>query len=205
MNRFVQPSTPAPHRSGLEARRMPSSDLVRQGGAGSGASPSGAVRRPDAGVMAMIRPTRLAVADRPVELAVAFYEQLFVLAPGAREMFPPDLGSQEQAMTAALMRAVGTLDAMAALEAELRRLGWWHATFHGVGPEHYPYVGQALVRAVRQLSPGWDEGALGSAWLAVMKWITAQMLAGADEATPAVGGHDSRHAAGAGYRPGMRR
>jgi hemoglobin-like flavoprotein len=141
------------------------------------------VPRPDAEVMARLRHTRRAVAARPERLAEEFYQQLFVSLPDARPMFAADLGAQEQRMTTALIGAVKTLEDIAFLEAYLRRLGAQHARDYGVRPDHYPHVGQALVRAVRALSPSWDEGALGSAWMAVGPWISDQMRQGATETT----------------------
>ncbi len=63
----------------------------------------------------------------------------------------------------------------------LYRLGAYHAVELGVRPEHYPYMGRALVRAARDMSTGWSS-MTSSCWVLVYEWISSMMLAGAREA-----------------------
>ncbi|WP_306216391.1 globin domain-containing protein [Actinoplanes sp. RD1] len=137
------------------------------------------IERPDAEAMAVVQRTAAAVADRPVALAEKFYEHLFELAPAVRTMFPPDMTAQNDKLCRALFQCVGALvssdEEMVRTVSALRRLGAHHEQHHAVRPEHYPYVGHALVRAVRDLSQEWSTSA-SSSWVWVYEWMTAHML-----------------------------
>ena len=138
------------------------------------------VAPPSAAVIALVRRSCAAVADRPVALAEAFYQHLFEMAPRTRAMFPPDMTGQMQKMSDTLLTAITTLagEDTTELETVLRRLGAQHRTHYQVAPEHYLYIGHALTRAVRDLSgPLWS-GALSSAWIALYQWVATHMLDG---------------------------
>lgn len=146
------------------------------------AAESAEVRPPSPAVLADVRSSCRAVADRPVRLAEVFYAHLFEMVPDVRAMFPDDLTHQMQKMTDALLGAIAELDAddTSALEVELHRLGARHRTRFGVQPAHYMYIGHALTRAVRDVAgPGYS-GSLSSSWIAVYQWVAAHMMAGAD-------------------------
>jgi hemoglobin-like flavoprotein len=143
-------------------------------------------RRPSPAVIAAVRVSCLAVADRPVRLAEVFYAHLFEMAPQLRAMFPPDLTGQMQKMSDSLLKVIGQLDSAdtTALEAALRRLGADHRIRFRVENEHYGYIGHALTRAVRDLSgPGYSSS-LSSSWIAVYQWVATQMTAGAQAVDP---------------------
>src|SRR5215211_2899509 len=124
------------------------------------------VGRPDAATIEIARQSCAAVADRPVTLAETFYSHLFDLAPEVRGMFPADMSTQHDRMSRTLVDAVRDADDPAAVERLLHRMGAAHARNHAVAPEHYPYVGRALVRAVRDLSPQWSSS-VGAAWVQI--------------------------------------
>ncbi|WP_305786962.1 globin domain-containing protein [Symbioplanes lichenis] len=136
-------------------------------------------RRPSAEAMRIVQSTAGAVADRPVVLAEAFYRHLFELVPETRSMFPPDMTAQNEKLCRALLdgiRALTEPDRYAHdMERMLGMLGAHHARYYGVQPEHYPYVGHALVRAVRDLTGDWSV-ATSSAWIWVYDWMSAHML-----------------------------
>jgi hemoglobin-like flavoprotein len=142
---------------------------------------SGVLERPTSEAMAIVRATAAAVADRPEALAERFYYHLFDLAPGVRGMFPRSMTAQNERLSRALFDAVHALvgsDAQAVrMEQNLHRLGAQHADQHGVLPEHYPYVGHALVRAVSDVSGDWSAAA-SSAWLWVYQWVSTHMIKG---------------------------
>ncbi|HVL84360.1 MAG TPA: globin domain-containing protein [Pseudonocardia sp.] len=167
-------------------------------------SPPATVERPAPEVIAAVRASCAAVADRPVRLAESFYAHLFEMAPQLRPMFPPDLTGQMQKMSDTLLTVIAQLDTAdpAELEAAIRRLGADHRTRFRVEPEHYLYVGHALARAVRNLSGTVYPGSLSSAWIAVYQWVAAQMVAGADAAESAAEAAEAAQAApGALPRP----
>jgi hemoglobin-like flavoprotein len=126
----------------------------------------------------MVRQSCVGVADQPVLLAESFYRHLFELAPAVRGMFPADMSVQNGRMSQALLAVVRGADDPARMEAFMQQMGARHAHYYGAAAEHYPYVGRALVRAVRELSPRWST-AVGSAWVQVYEWMAAHMLLGA--------------------------
>jgi hemoglobin-like flavoprotein len=142
--------------------------------------PSGPLERPDRQAMTVVQRTAAVVADRPVALAEAFYQHLFELAPGVRSMFPEEMSAQNEKLCRALFQCVRALvsDDREATEMErvLRRLGADHAERYAVLPEHYPYVGHALARAVRDLSQDWSTTCTSS-WIWVYTWMSEHMLA----------------------------
>jgi hemoglobin-like flavoprotein len=142
------------------------------------------VPRPDAGILSMIRESSDAVHAQPDEFVEALYRHLFTLLPAAESLFPFDIGPHGTRMSRELIRAARALDVIVTVEDDLRRLGAEHARNHSVPFSYYPYLGQALIHAIREIFPGSDGSALGSAWMSVYEWIAAQMLAGAVEAVP---------------------
>lgn len=143
-------------------------------------------RRPAPEVIDRVRASCTAVADRPVRLAEEFYRQLFVMAPAARGMFPPEMSGQMQKMTDALLAAIDGLGRADTtdLEAILARLGAAHRLHYGVEDEHYLYIGHALTRAVREVAgPAWS-GSLSSDWIGMYQWVAGHMLAGAHRTDP---------------------
>jgi hemoglobin-like flavoprotein len=146
------------------------------------------VGRPDAATIQIARESCAAVADRPVALAESFYWHLFDMVPEVRAMFPADMSMQHERMSRTLVDAVKGADDPAAVERLLQRMGGAHARNHAVIPEHYPHVGRALVRAVRELSPRWSP-VVASAWVQVYEWMAAHMILGAENSTA----HTAQH------------
>ena len=140
-------------------------------------------QRPTPEAMAIVHRTVGAVADRPVDLAERFYHHLFERAPAVGDMFPQDMTAPNERLSRALFDIVAALvdpeRHAAAMQDDLRRLGGHHAHRLGVRPEHYPYVGHALVRAVSDVS-GDASASTSSAWIWVYEWVSAHMIAGAD-------------------------
>jgi hemoglobin-like flavoprotein len=156
---------------------------MRPASAASARGRTGPLQRPNAEAMAIVRRTAAAVADRPAALAERFYYHLFELAPAVRGMFPQDMTAQNERLSRALFDAVIALvdpDRHAArMEDNLHRLGAHHARRYGVQPEHYPYVGHALVRAVNDVS-GDSSASTSSAWIWVYEWISVHMIGHGD-------------------------
>lgn len=140
------------------------------------------VRRPSRAVIEAVQASCAAVADRPVRLAEEFYAQLFGMAPQVRGMFADDMTAQMQTMTDVLLGAIARIAAAdtVELEATLRQLGATHRTRYGVPNEAYLYIGHALTRAVREVAGPAYSGSLSSCWIALVQWVAAHMIAGAD-------------------------
>ncbi len=110
-----------------------------------------AIPRPDDLSILMVRQSVSAVAGHEVALAASFYHHLFTMAPGVRSLFPADMSFQTERLTRALVAAVQAMHAPETLQPLLRQLGGDHAARYGVTDDMYLYVGQALVRAVREV------------------------------------------------------
>jgi hypothetical protein len=94
-------------------------------------------------------------------------------------MFADDMSLQHERMCRILLQAVTMADQdPVAVEIMLQKMGAQHARHFDVIPEHYPFVGRALVRAVRALSMSWSTE-IGSAWVQVYEWLAAHMVLGA--------------------------
>ncbi|WP_304454057.1 globin domain-containing protein [Nocardiopsis sp. YSL2] len=136
---------------------------------------------PDESVIEAVRASCAKLPAGSTRLAERFYENLFAMAPGVRAMFPDDLRPQHKRMASALLEVVQHLDSPDDVAVYLQDLGAQHHRELHVKPEHYPFVGRSLVRAVSEISPTWSSS-MSSAWVLVYEWITANMLAGAERA-----------------------
>ncbi|WP_017589247.1 globin domain-containing protein [Nocardiopsis ganjiahuensis] len=139
---------------------------------------------PDQEIIDLVRQSAVDVPQGSTRLAKSFYDNLFSMVPEVRAMFSEDIKPQQQRMADALLAVVQHLDTPDEVADYLRRLGLQHRLELGVLPEHYPHVGRALVRAVSEISPTWSSS-MSSAWVLVYQWITANMLAGAEQAEAA--------------------
>jgi len=124
-----------------------------------------------------IRASYADVAARPRQLASRFYEELFTAAPNLRPLFPGDLTSLQGHFEAALALVIRNLDEVRALRESLRELGAQHVHW-GARPEDYVSAREALIAAVRALSPDWND-TLEQHWRAAITSIIVPMLEGA--------------------------
>ena len=127
--------------------------------------------------IAQIKRSHAAVAATPRQLSAHFYRELFERAPDLRRLFPTDLTLLQGHFEAALAIVVRNLDDMQALGESLRDLGAQHVHW-GARPEDYSTARDALVAAIRALSPDWTP-ALDAAWRAAITSIIVPMLQGA--------------------------
>jgi hemoglobin-like flavoprotein len=156
---------------------------------------------PAPAVIEAVRRSCSALPPGSTHLADRFYQNLFEMAPSVRAMFPANMQAQKERMAFALLEVVRYLDEPEEVAGYLRRLGAQHKRDMDIKPEHYPYVGRALVRAVSEVSPTWSSS-MSSAWIVVYEWITANMLAGAREVESAGSGGPAAPPAGERPAPG---
>jgi NAD(P)H-flavin reductase/hemoglobin-like flavoprotein len=117
------------------------------------------------------------VTASPQVCAGDFYGYLFAARPGLRDMFPPQMDTQNERLFGALVRITRLLDRPDALAQYLVQLGADHRKY-GVRSEHYPMVADALIRALRRHSPAWSDAAEGG-WQAALSVASHMMIAGA--------------------------
>lgn len=121
------------------------------------------------------------VATHGDDVAMYFYNYLFLIHPEVRSMFPVSMTEQRDRLLDALVRIVTHVDRIAELEPYLADLGRDHRKF-GALAEHYPAVGQALVATLAHFSgPAWTD-ALAANWTAAYRAVTHAMTRGADVA-----------------------
>lgn len=103
----------------------------------------------DAHKIALVQKSFEKVAALGMKAAEIFYAELFSIDPSLREMFPADLKEQQKKLLMTLAFAVRSLNAPEKIAAPIERLAVKHLDY-GVQPEHYTYVGNALMRTLKK-------------------------------------------------------
>ena len=124
-----------------------------------------------------VRASYAGVAARPGQLAARFYDEMFTAAPDLRRLFPGDLSSLQRHFEAALALVIRNLDEVHALREPLRDLGGQHVHW-GARPEDYVTAREALIAAIRALSPAWRPDLEGH-WRSAITSIVVPMVDGA--------------------------
>jgi NAD(P)H-flavin reductase len=128
--------------------------------------------------VAAIRRSISALDGGAGKVAGDFYGYLFAGCPHVRDMFPPQMGMQNERLFAALLKIASLADRPDVLGRYLSGLGADHRKY-GVQPEHYAPVGEAMVKALRRHCPIWDEQ-IEAAWLAAYTLAAETMISGAE-------------------------
>lgn len=120
------------------------------------------------------------VKPRAEEFASSFYENLFADYPAAKPLFhSTDVKEQSKKLLASLVFVVENLKKPGALTDALKGLGARHVKY-GALPEHYPLVGNTLLKTFEQyLGANWTPD-IKEAWVKAYGLITEVMLDGAD-------------------------
>ena len=120
------------------------------------------------------------VKPRANEFAASFYSNLFSDYPDAKPLFEnTDIKEQSKKLLASLVFVVENLKNPEALSDALRGLGARHVKY-GALPEHYPLVGNTLIKTFSQfLGDDWTDD-IQKAWVDAYGVITEVMLDGAD-------------------------
>ncbi len=120
------------------------------------------------------------VAPQADEFVMSFYDNLFTDYPAAKPLFEhTNMKSQGQMLKGGLVMVVENLRKPEVLSKALGGLGARHVKY-GALPEHYPLVGNSLLKTFEQyLGADWTE-TTKNAWVEAYGAITALMLEGAD-------------------------
>ncbi|MEI8026891.1 MAG: globin domain-containing protein [Pseudomonadota bacterium] len=120
----------------------------------------------------LVKPMAPIVADR-------FYEILFQDYPEAKVFFSKiDMPKQKNALIASLVTAINNLDNPDQLTRFLLNLGESHGRY-GVEDQHYQWVGQSLMKSLKQcLSEAWTQD-VEYQWAEVYGIMAEAMKAGA--------------------------
>ncbi|WP_136660745.1 globin family protein [Nitratireductor sp. XY-223] len=109
-----------------------------------------------------------------------FYDRLFELDPGVRDLFAKtDMSAQKAKLLATLASTIAGLNTSTTLLRDLEELGRKHAAY-GVQPAHYAVVAEALIWTLEKgLGERWSDEA-AKAWAAAYELIAGQMQKGAN-------------------------
>jgi hemoglobin-like flavoprotein len=112
----------------------------------------------------------------PLLVGDVFYEKLFSEHPALRRLFKTPMAAQSNKLVDMLTTIVTRLDSKETLFDDLRHLALRHVQY-GTKPEHYRYVGEALMWTLQQgLGADWTPE-VQEAWEVCYKEIAEQMLA----------------------------
>jgi hemoglobin-like flavoprotein len=128
----------------------------------------------DARKIALVQESFEKIASLGTEMADIFYAELFAIDPSLRAMFIGDMRDQNRKLFAALNYIVRSLHAPHQFLVNVEDLAKKHVSY-GVRPEHYTYVGNALLLTLkRQLGPQFT-AELCDAWADAFKTIAKIM------------------------------
>jgi nitric oxide dioxygenase len=132
--------------------------------------------------LSLVQASYLQVAPRADEVAAAFYDRLFALAPQVRPLFTTDPAQQRQKFLDELAAIVAAITDLDRLLERTRPLGERHAGY-GVRPSHYEPVGIALVGALGDALGERFTTEVADAWEAAYQ-LVAETMTQAGLATP---------------------
>lgn len=139
------------------------------------------MRVASASAMEIVKSTAPALEQHGVEITTAMYVRLFRNAE-VKEMFDQaaqDSGEQPRRLAAAILAYAKNIDKLQNLGPAVQRMVARHVEV-GVKPEHYPYVAEALLPAIRDvLGAEVATDTVLTAW-GEAYWMLADILIGAE-------------------------
>ena len=122
------------------------------------------------------------VKPKADEFVGSFYNNLFTDYPAAKPLFEhSDMAKQQQMLKGALVMVIENLRKPEVLSKALKGMGARHVKY-GALPEHYPLVGNSLLKTLEQYAGDAWTSDLQEAWAGAYGAITELMLEGADYA-----------------------
>ena len=122
------------------------------------------------------------VKPKADEFVGSFYNNLFTDYPAAKPLFEhSNMAKQQQMLKGALVMVIENLRKPDVLSDALKGLGARHVKY-GALPEHYPLVGNSLLKTLEQYAGSAWTFELKEAWAGAYGVITELMLEGADYA-----------------------
>jgi hemoglobin-like flavoprotein len=128
--------------------------------------------------VALIKATAPALREHGVAITQAMYKRLFV-NEDIKQMFDQaaqESGEQPKRLAAAILAYAENIDKLQNLTAPVMRMAARHVET-GVKPEHYPYVAEALLPAIKDVLGEAATDDIINAW-AQAYWFLADILIG---------------------------
>jgi len=128
--------------------------------------------------MAIVKATAPALRKHGVEITTRMYERLFV-NEDVKAMFDQaaqESGEQPKRLAAAILGYAENIDRLEALDGAVGRMVTRHVET-GVKAEHYPYVAEALLPAIRDILGDAASDEVLEAW-GEAYWFLANILIG---------------------------
>ncbi|MEL7333335.1 MAG: globin family protein, partial [Cyanobacteria bacterium J06560_2] len=120
------------------------------------------------------------VKPKADEFVASFYNNLFTDYPASKPLFEhSDMAGQQKMLKGALVMVVENLRKPEVLSKSLKGLGARHVNY-GALPEHYPLVGNSLLKTLGQYAGDAWTPDLKEAWTGAYGAISELMLEGAD-------------------------
>jgi len=114
------------------------------------------------------------VAAIGVPAAEVFYAELFAIDPSLQPMFSDDMGDQQKKLMSALTVVIRSLDNPEKIIPPVQRLAVKHLDY-GVLPEHYTFVGNALLRTLKKALGADFTPELRDAWVEAFRMLAETM------------------------------
>ena len=125
--------------------------------------------------IALIRRSFARAFMAKANIAKCFYADLFLRAPDLRRIFPREMGPQQDKLNDMIATLVRESHRGESLSGPLRNMAIRHVAY-GARPEHFPFLRDALVHALRTQIPGGLVQAEVEAWIAGFDWVAGQMI-----------------------------
>jgi hemoglobin-like flavoprotein len=132
--------------------------------------------------IAIVKATGPALQQHGVAITTRMYERLFT-NPAIKDMFDQaaqESGEQPRRLAAAILGYAENIDKLQNLDAAVRRMVQRHVET-GVKAEHYPYVAEALLPAIRDVLGAAATDEVLAAW-GQAYWFLADLLIGKEVA-----------------------
>ena len=113
-----------------------------------------------------------------------FYDKLFEIAPQVRSLFPDDMSDQKKKLMQMIGVAVNGLTNLDAILPAVQDLGRRHNDYD-VTPEHYDYVGEALIFALGKGLGDDFTDEVKAAWVETYTTLASVMIAAQKDAVAA--------------------
>ncbi|MFO1183679.1 MAG: globin family protein [Bauldia sp.] len=114
------------------------------------------------------------VAPLGEKVAEIFYDELFAIEPSLKKMFKGDMKEQRKKLLTTLAMVVRALHTPDKIVGAAQALAVKHVAY-GVAPEHYTYVGNALMRTLKKGLGAEFTQELFDAWVEAFRMLAKVM------------------------------